>query len=54
MRRQVASTARSAVLLRRAVARTVQQLWKAIALAIDAFTPNEYANYFAAAGYDAD
>jgi transposase len=41
-------------LLRKAAARTVQQLWKAIALAIDAFTPNECANYFAAAGYDAD
>jgi transposase len=41
-------------LLRKAAARTVQQLWKAIARAIDAFTPNECANYFAAAGYDAD
>lgn len=41
-------------LLRKAAARTVQQLWRAIALAIDAFTPNECANYFAAAGYDAD
>jgi transposase len=41
-------------LLRKAAARTVQQLWKAIASAIDAFTPNECANYFAAAGYDAD
>jgi transposase len=41
-------------LLRKAAARTVQHLWKAIALAIDAFTPNECANYFAAAGYDAD
>jgi len=41
-------------LLRKAAARTVQQLWNAIAQAIDAFTPNECANYFAAAGYDAD
>ena len=41
-------------LLRKAAARTVEQLWKAIAHAIDAFTPNECANYFAAAGYDAD
>jgi transposase len=41
-------------LLRKAAARTVEQLWKAIAHAIDAFTPNECANDFAAAGYDAD
>ncbi|CAN5525899.1 hypothetical protein BH10PSE5_BH10PSE5_32930 [soil metagenome] len=41
-------------LLRKAAARTVEQLWNAIAQAIDAFTPNECANYFAAAGYDAD
>jgi len=41
-------------LLRKAAARTVEQLWKTIAQAIDAFTPNECANYFAAAGYDAD
>lgn len=41
-------------LLRKAAARTVQQLCKAIASAIDAFTPNECANYFAAAGYDVD
>ena len=40
-------------LLRKAAARTVEQLWNAIAHAIDAFTPNECANYFAAAGYDA-
>jgi alkylation response protein AidB-like acyl-CoA dehydrogenase len=42
------------MMLRKAAARTVEQLWKAIAHAIDAFTPNECANYFAAAGYDAD
>lgn len=41
-------------LLRRAAARTVDQLWHAIAQIIDAFTPSECANYFAAAGYDAD
>ncbi len=41
-------------LLRKAAARTVEQLWKAIAQAIDAFTPAECTNYFAAAGYDAD
>lgn len=41
-------------LLRKAAARTLEQLWNAIAQAIDAFTPAECANYFAAAGYDAD
>ena len=41
-------------LLRKAAARTLEQLWNAIAHAIDAFTPAECANYFAAAGYDAD
>ena len=40
--------------LRKAAARTLEQLWNAIAQAIDAFTPNECANYFAAAEYDAD
>jgi transposase len=38
-------------LLRKAGARTVDQLWSAIASAIDTFTPNECANYFTAAGY---
>jgi transposase len=41
-------------LLRKAAARTVEQLWAAIAGIIDAFSPQECANYFAAAGYDAD
>jgi len=40
-------------LLRKAAARTVTTLEHAIAEAIDAFTPAECANYFAAAGYDA-
>ena len=40
-------------LLRKAAARTVDQLWSAIANAIDAYTPQECANYFTAAGYDA-
>ena len=40
--------------LRKAAARTLEQLWSAIAHIIDAFTPKECANYFAAAGYDAD
>jgi transposase len=41
-------------LLRKAAARTIDQLWNAIAQAIDTYTPSECANYFAAAGYDAD
>ena len=41
-------------LLRKAAARTVDQLESAIAAAIDTFSPPECANYFAAAGYDAD
>jgi transposase len=38
-------------LLRKAAARTIDDLWNTIANAIDAFTPHECANYFAAAGY---
>ena len=41
-------------MLRKAAARTLEQLWSAIAHIIDAFTPMECANSFAAAGYDAD
>ena len=41
-------------LLRKAAARTVDDLWDAIADAIDAFTSTECENYFAAAGYDRD
>jgi len=41
-------------LLRRAAERTVEGLWSAIGRLIDAFTPQECANYFAAAGYDPD
>ena len=41
-------------LLRRAAARTVDELWAVIGRSLDAFTPSECANYFAAAGYDAD
>jgi transposase len=40
-------------LLRKAAARTVDELHSAIAVAIDTFTPQECANYFTAAGYDA-
>ena len=41
-------------LLRKAAERTVDGLWGAIGRLIDVFTPEECANYFAAAGYDAD
>lgn len=41
-------------LLRKAAERTVEGLWTAIGRLIDAFTPQECANYFAAAGYDPD
>jgi len=41
-------------LLRKTAARTVDQLWDAIAQAIETFSPPECANYFTAAGYDAD
>jgi transposase len=39
-------------LLRKAAARTVPDLWQAIAQAIPAFLPDECANYFEAAGYE--
>jgi len=41
-------------LLRKTAARTVDDLWEAVAQSLDAFTPNECANYFAASGYDPD
>ena len=41
-------------LLRKAAARTIDQLWTAVAEAIDTFTPSECANYFKAAGYEPD
>jgi transposase len=41
-------------MLRKAAERTVNGLWNAIGRIIDAFTQNECANYFAAAGYDPD
>ena len=40
-------------LLRKAAARTIDELWAVIGTSLDAFTPPECANYFAAAGYDA-
>ena len=41
-------------LLRRAAERTVEGLWSAIGQLIDTVTPDECANFFAAAGYDPD
>ena len=40
-------------LLRKAAERTVEGLWNAIGRFVDAFTPQECANFFAAASYDA-
>jgi transposase len=39
--------------LRKAAARTMESLWTAIGEVFGLFTPQECANYFAAAGYDA-
>ena len=39
-------------LLRKAAERTVGALWDRIGILLDAFTPSECANYFAAAGYE--
>jgi len=39
-------------LLRRVAARTRDALWDAVGTALDAFTPEECRNYFAAAGYE--
>ena len=39
-------------LLKKAAARTKDDLWETIGRAIDTFTPTECENYFAAAGYD--
>lgn len=41
-------------LLRKAAARTIDDLWDAIAKSVDQFTPDECKNYFKAAGYDPD
>ncbi len=38
--------------LKKIAARTMDDLWDAIATGIDTFTPSECQNYFAAAGYD--
>jgi transposase len=41
-------------LLRKAAERSVADLWQAVAECLNAFTPQECRNYFAAAGYDPD
>jgi len=41
-------------LLRKAAARSITELWDAIADCVNQFTPDECKNYFAAAGYDPD
>lgn len=41
-------------ILRKAAARTVDALEEAIATALDAFTPDECANYFTNSGYEPD
>ena len=41
-------------LLRKAAARTIKNLWDVVAKSLNAFTPAECINYFAAAGYDLD
>lgn len=40
--------------LKKVAARTKEDLWDAIGQGIDAISPDECANYFAAAGYDRD
>ena len=39
-------------ILRKAAARTIDELWNAIRDALPAFTPRECENYFTAAGYE--
>ena len=46
--------AKMKALLRKAAERTVEGLWSAIGRIVETFTPQECANYFAAAGYDPD
>jgi transposase len=46
--------ARLKAMLRKAAERTLDDLWRTIGRIIGTFTPTECANYFAAAGYDAD
>jgi len=46
--------AKMKALLRKAAERTIEGLWSAIGRIVQTFTPQECANYFAAAGYDPD
>jgi transposase len=39
-------------LLRKAAARTIDELWSVVAACLQAFKPDECVNYFEAAGYD--
>jgi transposase len=48
------SFAKLKAMLRKTAERTVEGLWDAIGRIIDTFTPDECANYFAAAGYNPD
>ena len=41
-------------LLRKAAARTIDELWSVVADRLSAFNPEECRNYFQAAGYDPD
>lgn len=41
-------------LLRKAAERTIDGLWRMIGTLLDAFSPQECANYFTAAGYEPD
>lgn len=41
-------------LIRKAAARTYDDLWKAVGRVCDLFSPTECENYFAAAGYEPD
>jgi len=41
-------------LLRKAAARTIDELWSVVADRLAAFTPQECRHYFEAAGYDPD
>ena len=41
-------------MLRKAAERTLDDLWRTIGRILETFTPTECANYFAAAGYDAN
>jgi transposase len=46
------AVAKLKALLRKAAARTRNDLWAAVGTALDAFTPAECRNYFTTAGYE--